>query len=712
MRDVRGQSKNGGSPIKWGWVALAAALLLHFILATGNWRRGFMGGHEFRQAQTALIAEYIDQQNNFGLYYETPILGKPWAFPLEVPIYQWVVVGVKRATGLKDFEAARIVSLGCFYLTLPALYLLMGSFGIPRSARPWALLPVLVCPVYLFYSRAFLIDPMAAMFSAWFLASFIRAMDRRRWGWWILATISGTLGILIKSLVFAVWLFPAALYGAWSLYSSWKVDGAWKPVLRTAGWGIGVVVLPAVLWRQWVAWTDAIKADHPSAFQFTSTALAKDNFGTFSISSRVDPETWQIMAMRWAEAIAPAWGVGLLIVVSLFVAGRWRKVVAGLVGLWFFGQLAFPYAYALQDYYFYAGTWYLMLAVGVAFAALWEHSRWPNWLRGALPVAILALLLSTYFNGGYRELQMVPSDGGSGLTALLNDKLPEDSVIMIIGQDWAAIVPYYAKRRALMVRDALRFDWDYLEEAIARMDDEDIAALLVSGAMRDHPEKVKAITRRLGMFDQPLLVYRNTTDVYFGTLHYRDVAKKLELGNPYPGVDIQIQGDAFAYDENRLFRISKGFSRAAFDGWAGQVVKFQISNGYRRYPQGDHDLINFHAEASIWWKNDLRQGELQWSFGIFDDAWKRDGDKTNGVRFGVDLESPEGSRERIFERTLNPVANPEDRGRQLGQFSYRLPPGYHLVFRAEPKGSAAFDWSYIAGLQAVEERESQTTSSK
>ena len=124
---------------RWTRLCFLLAVGVHFYLVTINWTWGFMLGHEFRQAQTALITEYIDKQNNFGVYYETPILGKPWAFPLEFPFYQWAVVGVKRLFEVKDYEAARTVSLGCFYAALPAFYLLLGAFGVSQ-ARRWIFL--------------------------------------------------------------------------------------------------------------------------------------------------------------------------------------------------------------------------------------------------------------------------------------------------------------------------------------------------------------------------------------------------------------------------------------------------------------------------------------------------------------------------------------------------------------------------------------------
>ena len=121
---------------------------------------------------------------------------------------------LSRAAGVPHFMAARTISLGCFYLALPALYLLLARFGLSRARRLLALSLILTCPVYIFYSRAFLMESMAVMCCAWFLLGFVRTMDERRWGWLALTIIAGTLAALIKSLTFAVWLVPAAGYAA------------------------------------------------------------------------------------------------------------------------------------------------------------------------------------------------------------------------------------------------------------------------------------------------------------------------------------------------------------------------------------------------------------------------------------------------------------------------------------------------------------------
>src|SRR5262245_18545418 len=105
-------------------LAFVGMLAVHVWLATYNLGIGFMPGHEFRQTQTAFVTHFIDRTDNFSVLYESPLVGKPWvSVLLEVPIYEWSVVWLSRATGWTHVLAARSVSLACFYLMLPAIWL-------------------------------------------------------------------------------------------------------------------------------------------------------------------------------------------------------------------------------------------------------------------------------------------------------------------------------------------------------------------------------------------------------------------------------------------------------------------------------------------------------------------------------------------------------------------------------------------------------------
>ena len=151
----------------WFLYALfAACVVFHVWGVRVGWTSKNLPGIEFRQAQTALSAYHIKKDNDFSLAYPTPVLGKPWSIPMEFPLYQWTVVIVSNTTGLGLTKSGRLVSIVCFYLCLPAVFLLLGRVGV-APARRWLVLALLLtCPLYVFYVRGFLIETMALMFTA------------------------------------------------------------------------------------------------------------------------------------------------------------------------------------------------------------------------------------------------------------------------------------------------------------------------------------------------------------------------------------------------------------------------------------------------------------------------------------------------------------------------------------------------------------------
>jgi hypothetical protein len=86
-------------------------------------------------------------------------------------------------------------------------------------------------------------------------------------------------------------------------------------------------------------------------------------------------------------------------------------------------------------------------------------------------------------------------------------------------------------------------------------------------------------------------------------------------------------------------------------------------------------------------------------FGIHPLAWENArGERTDGVRFSLELEHGEGPPIVLHERTLDPASEPGDRG--LQQFHVLLPDQTEgtIVLRTgnAPGRSATMDWSYWA----------------
>lgn len=671
------------------------ALLAHFYFATFNWTSGFMPGHEFRQTQTALICRYIDEQNNFSLLYETPLVGKPWvSILLEVPLYEWSVVGLSRAAGLPHFMAARTISLTCFYLMLPALYLLLGRFGLSSPRRLLVLALLLVCPVYIFYSRAFLMESMELMCCAWFLLGFVRMMDQRRMGWLALTIVAGTAAALIKSATFAVWLLPAAGYGAWMLWRDLRAGRGWKVPLQTVLWGgAGVVVALGTL-RAWINFTDPYKAAHASAYIYTAKKLSQDNWGLLNFSARFSGQTWGILLERWQDAIMAPWLIGLSLAAGLAFFRPVRRPVLGLAAVFVLAQMMFPFAYAYQDYYFYACTVFLVGALAFVLIGALE-SRLPKWVCALVIAVPFAGLAGNYWRG-YRQEQIVISQGGFPYTEAIRDLTPRNSVIIIAGADWCAIIPYYAQRKALMIRTGLEDDSVYLNRAFDDLAGEKVSALVLVGNQRNNQALVDQASFRFGLDSSPTFSHA-TADVYFDRSN-AELDESLKTGLHYTGVTFRNQAVA-GKPPNGPFKISANLAQTAFPTVSPAPFQAYFAYGLA-HEQIDWDVALFaHPDSDLWVKPPADATKIEWDYGIVARAYERTDGQTDGVEFTITGESPTGSPRLVYRRLLDPANRPADQGRQREVVPYRPLPGEVLRFSTRENQNSNFDWAYWARIE-------------
>jgi hypothetical protein len=676
------------------WGLFIVALLGHGWLVTRNWSAGFMPGHEFRQAHTAIVSYYIDQQDNFSLMYETPLFGKPWiSLLLEVPVYEWSVVLVSRATDLPHIVAARAVSVTCFYLMLPALYLLLGRYRLPRPERLLILALVLTCPVYIFYSRAFLMESMELLCCAWFLHGFVQMMDRRRWYWFVLATAAGIGAALIKSATFAVWLLPAAGYGAWMLWRDLRARTGWRAPLETIFWGLAGVVIPLGSLRLWIKLTDPLKELHASAWIFTSGNLSQGNWGLTDIGARFSADTWGTLATRWSEAILPPWLILGVLVAGLVFLPRVRWPALALAGVFFLAQLLFPFAYAYQDYYFYACAVFLLAGFGFLLNGL-LHSRLPRWVGLLAVAALIGAQLNNYARNYYLH-QMVPSNGGFPFTEVLRDTVPKDSVIIVSGADWAGMIPLYAQRKALMIRGGLVNDTSYLTRAFADLADEDVAALVVAGVERGNRPLIAQATAEFGLDPTPTFSHA-TADIYCNRRYTAKVREHLRIRTNYGG-QLATDGPVTPPEgtPHGPVRISSGFARIAFPMVSPAPVRADFSHGFDPMQIAVGTMALFaHPASNLWLRAPAHATRIEWDCGIISEAYERAGDKTDGVEFSVTGVRPGIGERVIFKRLLDPARQPGDRDRQRIVIPYQPEPGELLRFTTGSGPSESYDWAY------------------
>lgn len=666
------------------------ALALHLFLATRNWHSGFLIGHEFRQTLTAINTHYIDAQDNFTPRYESPVLGKPWVIPLEFPLYEWSVAGLSRLTGWPHFQSARTISLTCFYLCLPAVFLLLGHCGVSPPRRLLVLALILTCPLYIFYSRAFLMESMELMCSVWFLLAFVRTMERRHAGWLLFCALSGTGAALIKNTTFFVWLLPAAAFGAWCLWTDLRRRAGPRAIAATLAWGLGTVVAPATALLAWIRFTDAIKATHASAHILTSTSLSTDNFQLYNLLYRLTPGNWSRLMARWDEAIMPPWIIGAVLALSLWGAPAARRQLLLALVCFLAGQSLFPNAYAHHDYYFYACAFFVLAALGFGLLGLLD-SHWPRWLVWLIALVPAVAGLNTY-RQSYATWQNVRSAGGSGLTEAIKAYTPPGSVIIIAGANWVPIIPYYSQRKALMIRNGLEWDWAYQDRAYGDLAGEDVSALVLVGDQRTNDELRRRTVARFGLDDAATFTHYDA-EVYLNRRYRENAVLRLRQPHGLDGIATTArpvdQTNPLAADPTM---VAPGVGATVFPMMSPAPVSYRMRFGLSVIQLGAHQVLGAHPDSELTFAVPPGATRLECVYGILPEAYDKG---TNGVSFSAAWELPDGGRREIYRRLLSPSDDPRDRGDQSAKVALGpIPAGARLVLLTGTNGNENFDWAY------------------
>jgi len=682
-------------------LALGLAVLALGFHAWGvsvGWHHASLPGNEFRETQTAITALFIQRDHDFSLAYPTPVLGKPWSVPFEFPLYQWTVVVVSDGTGLSLVHAGRAVSIACFYLALPALWLLLGRLGLAATRRVVVVAAVLTCPLYIFYARAFLIETMALMFSLWFLQAFVAAVERRSWGWLIAANVAGAGAGLVKVTTFMVYLMPAGICSLVWLWRARPRPGeaarGWSPLGRTAAWIAAATAVPFAATCAWIRFSDAVKLLNPSSRNLTSGATAAYNFGTWA--TRLSPEIWSEHREIILRGVIAAAVLAVAAALGLLFAGRWRRWILGGAGLFLAAQALFPILYAWHEYYFVANAVLLMTALGLVLCGLLESGA----PRAAAWIVILGIYggQAAQYLARDHPLQALDHGGPNELTQALRAVTPPDGVLVIAGEDWGSMTPFYAQRRALMIRRDMEGDGAYLGEAFARLAGEPVAALLLDGAQRDNQALRERAAQAFDLDPRPACAWKNVT-VYFArsiraaALAFLQRQRYLDLSVVAAG---EPGGSPLERREVTLAELLPG-QRQVFAAMSPPPARFYTTFGLDLNILEGRWFLSAHPDARFWFRLPPGQHSVVAEYCLLPGSWAGLARKeaTDGAEFAIYEQRADGTRRPVFDRELNPVDNPADRGVQVVRLTVELAPGSELLFETGPgpRGNYNRDWA-------------------
>lgn len=674
---------------RWLCALFIVAWFVNFGFSLVGWENTLISRFEFRQSQTALSTAYFPP-GKFPLAYETPVFGPPWSVPLEFPLFEAAVSNFSAITGLPLDPSGRLVSWIFFQLSLPAFFLLLGSLGVQRAGRLLCLSLLLTSPIYLFFSRAFLIESTVLCCCAWFLAGFARWVTTARPGWLVVAVMAGSLGATVKVTTMVVFGAAAVLFafGTW-----WYARRERSSAVRLTGQGVilrslAAFLVPMIAGLAWVWFSGALRGLNSNA------DLLKSHFGFWSfgdLAQRLSVTFWQKTVSNWTKGIVSE--AGLVLAVFLFVRYRSprRPIVAGTVLAFLSGQLIFSNLFMVHDYYFYANGVFLVFALGLLLLDQFEDQSLPRVGRIALPVFVMLMQVLNYARFYFPE-QRHNEDPDEHMRILKEITHPEDTII-IFGFDWDATIPYYAERRALMFSNGREARPDEVKRSIDRLDPHTIGAVLIIGPLRHDAAFTDATMAKLQLGPAPLLLSdRESIGIWVPAWRTTEVRDRLPL-RPYPTFDIlPVRPVGGAVHEIGLREISQ---RREFVRFHPRPFQASSPGDFSLSLAGPDMVLNAHAPTELVFRAPAQPHALTATFGIHSGAYTAK-DRTDGVEFVVVNRTPNREEKVLFSRFLNPAQVVKDQGTQ--QVELVLPPSItgEIILRTQPgpNGNFSFDWAY------------------
>lgn len=666
-----------------------AAWLLNVTLSLIGWDNTLLGPFQFRQLQTAMSTLFFPT-DGFRLAYEMPLFGPPWSVPLEFPLYQASVAWWANVSGMALDPAGRLVSWLWFQLGLVGVFVLLGALGIERRYR-WISLSLLVTsPVYLFYSRAFLIESTVTSLSIWFLAAVCWWLSSGRWRWLVVAALSGAGAAAVK---------PTTLFGfavAVGLFYGWRtgmqVVEERRQKLRELGRLLAAFVLPVAVGLGWQVFSAVQRQQNPEA-EFLDVMFGHFGFG--DMEQRLSFAFWAKLTSDWFRVVVSEAGCGMLVLLSMVIPRQRVWMVGGLLAVFVSSQLVFSNLFFVHEYYQYATGLFLVLGLGVALASPVRGRMMPAWALGLLVVVLVGLQVRSYWDF-YLPAQEHNIEPPELVDAVRTVTRPTD-MIVVLGHDWDAVVPYYSQRRSLMLVAGRERDPEAIRASVARLDPETVGAFVNRGYLRSNTEWVTATMGRLALGEKPLLHGNKIQTAIWVPSGRRKEADAALPDHPYKTLDVvydapKVDGEV-VMSAHDIARSSMFFEFVPRPILAASPVGFSPSE-----VEGE-DVVNAHAPTRLVLKAPETAKQLKFKFGLHSSAYLN-GNFTDGVL--VEVIDQRGEEDAVvFSRYLNPMVAMEDRGLIAAEVD--LPPigaGYVVVrISPGPQNNASCDWAYVGALR-------------
>lgn len=282
------------------YLLLFFAITIQILSSSYSWNGQLLDYHAFRQTQTAISTYYMVEEG-ITVNYQTPVLGKPWQIPMEFPTYQIFTASIVKISGIPLDQAGRLLSLFFFYLSILIVFLLVRSWNVTTDQALIVVVIIISSPLYMFWSRTFMIESTALFFSVCCIYFFHLFLKNQKYRYLILASLVGILAGLTKITTFAVTCVFIVTY-LWATQFKNIKQKTRKEILYVLI-NVAIVILPAILAGFcWNHHADEIKQANPLAENILSSSLYRFNFGT--LVQRLSFTTWNIYTAHVSNAFS------------------------------------------------------------------------------------------------------------------------------------------------------------------------------------------------------------------------------------------------------------------------------------------------------------------------------------------------------------------------------------------------------------------------
>lgn len=436
------------------WIFLAISIVFCLTQLILSWDKPILDQYAFRQTQTAISAYWIAKGGSW-LAYATPTLGAPWSIPFEFPLYQWLVAGVaSQNQSITLDQAGRLLSM-CFFLAcLWPAWRIATHYRHGRSMFRICAALTMLSPLYVFWSRAFMMESAALFFSIWFVAAVRDFLNKPNAFGFAEMIQTGSTAACIKITTFLGFSLAGALLVLYAMYVARKRISHTKALLVPyASIALSVLISIATLWI-WVHYSDHIKSLNLIGQSLTSYSERMKSWNYGTLAQRESLDLWRVILIRAPNEAMGSWIVVPLVTIYALFRLPWRRinVFLFLVTLYITPFLVFTNLHLVHHYYQYANSIFLIAAIGFLISIASPGDYRPTLL-------VLTLMAAVEIHGYFRYFYADMMESNRELQTLLaihiREHVPKGEMFVGFGLGWSSEVPYYAERRALMIPDSV-----------------------------------------------------------------------------------------------------------------------------------------------------------------------------------------------------------------------------------------------------------------